>query len=115
MPDTREVGDAPWLRAPDEWVIKGAYSNTGDDVVFPDQLSRRARLALAVRLAAQPRRWVAQGRFLTARVATPQGEVHPCIGVYTIDGRVAGTYVRVATSEIVDGGAVDVACFVEAA
>jgi hypothetical protein len=115
MPETRDVQDAPWLRAADEWVIKGAYSNTGDEVVFPDRLPRRARFALAIRIAAQPKRWVAQRRFQTAPVATPFGEARPCIGVYTIDGRVAGTYVRIATSEIVDGGAIDAACFVEAA
>ncbi len=115
MPEAREVRDAPWLRAADEWVIKGAYSNTGDEIVFPDRLPLRARLALAIRVAAQPKRWVAQRRFQTAPIATPFGEARPCIGVYTIDGRVAGTYVRIATSEIVDGGAIDAACFVEAA
>jgi hypothetical protein len=115
MPEAREPRDAPWWTEPDRWVIKGTYSNTGDVVIFPDRCSRRQRLALAVRIAAQPTAFVAQRRFHTTPVESPRGATQPCIGVYTIDGRVAGAYARLATSNVVDGSAIDVACLVEAA
>jgi hypothetical protein len=114
MPATRDVRSAPWLRDADEWVVKAAYGNTGDAVFLPDRLTTRARAALALRTAASPSRWVAQRRFRMAPVATPNGDGRACIGVYTIDGRTAGTYARIATSEIVDSAAIDVACLVEA-
>jgi len=37
---------------------------------------------------------------------------HPCLGVYTIDGRVAGAYGRVASRPLIDGRAQDAAVLV---
>jgi hypothetical protein len=114
MPESRDPRAAPWLRQADEWALKGTYSNTGDQVVFPDRLSGRARLGLAARVSLDPTAWVAQRRFTTALVATPLGDVRPCIGVYTVDGDARGAYARLATRDIVDAAAVDVPLLLEA-
>jgi uncharacterized circularly permuted ATP-grasp superfamily protein len=94
-------------------VLKGTYSNTGDEVVFPEALTRSARLALVARVLARPTRWVAQRRFTTAAVPTPFGDARLCIGVYAVEGRAAGAYVRLATRAIVDGAAIDAPLLVE--
>jgi hypothetical protein len=113
MPESRDPRAAPWMRHPDEWVLKGTYSNTGDEVVFPEALTRSARLALVARVLARPTRWVAQRRFTTAAVPTPFGDARLCIGVYAVEGRAAGAYVRLATRAIVDGAAIDAPLLVE--
>jgi hypothetical protein len=113
MPETRDARAAPWLLEPDEWVIKGAYSNTGDLVLLPHRMTRAARIALAARVFAEPTRWVAQRRFHVAPIDAPSEAVRACLGVYTVDGRVAGAYARIATGEVVDGAAIDVACLLE--
>lgn len=112
FPETRAPSAVDWLREPEEWVLKGAYSNTGDAVIFPERLSRSARVGLAARVLARPAAWVAQRRFRPVPISTPRGSAHAAIGVYAIDGKVAGAYVRIATSHIVDARALDVACLV---
>jgi hypothetical protein len=55
---------------------------------------------------------VAQRRFAVVPVAGPDGPVHPCIGVYTVDGRAAGIYGRITTRPIIDYAATDIAVLV---
>jgi hypothetical protein len=56
-----------------------------------------------------PRQWIAQRKFEPAPVESPIGDVYPCIGVYTIDGRACGAYTRISTSPVIDHRAIDVA------
>ena len=39
--------------------------------------------------------------------------MYPCVGVYTIDGRAAGAYVRLSHRPIVDYRAIDAALLIE--
>ena len=48
-------------------------------------------------------------RFDPLPVATPDGIMFPCLGVYTVDGRAAGIYGRLSSRPLVDYAAVDVA------
>src|SRR5262249_23855572 len=52
--------------------------------------------------------WVAQERFEVVPVACEEGNVFPCVGVYTVDGKMAGLYGRAARQPIVGGDALDV-------
>jgi hypothetical protein len=114
LPETRDPREAvDLLRGRGDWVLKPAFGNTGDDVALRATTSRRAWAWRAMAALAFPRRWVAQRRFRVVPLATPQGQVHPCIGVYVVDGRVAGAYGRVAVGPVVDYAAVDVAVLVE--
>jgi glutathionylspermidine synthase len=108
LPETRDPRDAPW-RADESWLIKAAWCNTGDSVsargLIPDNEWRRASWSATL----FPREWIAQRRFEPVPVASPIGDIYPCIGVYTIDGRAAGAYSRISTNRFIDHRAIDAA------
>jgi hypothetical protein len=97
LPETVEPRKA---RGPG-WLFKGAFSNNGDAVGDTRALARAALLS--------PRRYVAQRRFEAPPVETPLGPMFACIGVYVIDGAVAGAYGRISPRPIIDYAAIDVA------
>jgi hypothetical protein len=97
--DPQSVGSADR----EAWVLKAAFSNTGDSVTIGNVLTPRQwdeALRTAVR---QPRRWVAQRRFETAPLDSVDGPVYPCIGMFTINGKAAGAYVRLSRHQLTDG------------
>ncbi len=101
------------LGADGSWVLKLAYSNTGDAAAHPDWADARM-WRKAVRAARRrPRQWVAQKRFITQTVATPLGPVYPCIGVFTINGVPAGIYGRISSGPLINYAALDVAVLID--
>ena len=58
---------------------------------------------------------MAQRRFDIVAVPTPIGDVRPCVGVYTIDGRACGAYTRLASGPVIDYRSIDAALLVESA
>ncbi len=111
LPETRALSDAPW--ATDEaWLLKSAYGNTGDNVYIRAQMTRRqwSRVRWAARLRAST--FVAQRRFFVRSVCDDRGPLHPCIGVYVVDGRAAGSYARISRGAMIDGDAQDVAVLI---
>ena len=114
LPETRDPRDAPWRRS-DDWLLKAAFCNTGDEVAIRSAISFRS-WRQAVRSARwNPGRWMAQRRFEIAPISTPIGTVFPCIGVYTVNGRAAGIYGRISFGPVVDYRATDVAVLVRQA
>ena len=109
LPETRALADAPWS-SDDGWLLKSAFSNTGDTVSIRSELCASAWRARAWAARLRPGRWVAQRRFTTVPL---DGET-PCIGVFTVNGHAAGAYARLAKGAVVDGHARDVALLVEA-
>lgn len=112
LPETRELRDAPW-QTDDAWLIKSAYCNTGDTVAIralmpPANWKRTARQA---RRSAS--HWIAQRRFAITPIASPAGPIYPCIGVYVIDGVVAGAYGRTSPRPVIDFEAIDTAILVQ--
>jgi hypothetical protein len=107
FPETRDPADAPWPR--DEgWLIKSAFSNNGDSVTvrgITEEEEWRKNLRAARR---HPDQWLAQRRFEAIGVPTPAGTMYPCLGIYTIDGRAAGIYGRMAPRPLIDFSATDV-------
>jgi hypothetical protein len=112
LPETREPREVPWSTDAD-WLVKAALSNTGDEVGIRTLLKEREwrDVRWAVRL--RPGRWVAQRRFDSVPLETPLGRMHACVGVYTIDGRAAGAYARLARRPLIDYAAVDAALLIE--
>jgi glutathionylspermidine synthase len=113
LPTTRDPRDAPW-RTDGAWVLKSALSNNGDAVAHPSWSDPAAWRSARRGARWRPRDWVAQRRFDTLELDTPIGLARPCLGVYAIDGRVAGIYGRLATKAIVDYAAIDVAVLIDA-
>jgi glutathionylspermidine synthase len=111
LPETRALAEAPWQRD-DSWLIKSAYSNTGDDVCVRAALPARQwrRRSWAARL--NPGLWLAQRRFAVTPVSSADGPLHPCIGVYVVDGKAAGAYARVTPGAVIDYRARDAAVLV---
>lgn len=92
-PEARDPRDVPRRRSGD-WVIKPAFGHT-----------RGA--------SARPSRWIAQRRFASVPIESPIGPVHACVGVYVVDGCVAGAYGRLSKTPVIDARAIDVATLVE--
>jgi glutathionylspermidine synthase len=108
LPEVRSPGDIPESER-DEWVLKPALGRVGEGVVIagvtpPAEFGNRFRQAQK-----QPRKWIAQRRFHCVPVETPDGPGYPCLGVFTIDGQIAGCYGRVSMKPLTDADAQDVA------
>lgn len=112
LPETRAPAALPW-RTGRDWLLKTAYGNTGDTVSLPDLLSPAQwwRTRLTARLAAKE--WLAQRRFTSVPIATPAGDRHVCVGVYTVNGCAAGAYARLAPRPLIDFAATDVPLLLE--
>jgi len=93
----------------DEWVFKPAFGRVGEDVAIRS-INPEAEFESIVRsMRKTPEKWVAQRKFQIVPVETEGGPVYPCIGVYTVGGRVAGLYGRVSASPLIDCNALDAA------
>jgi glutathionylspermidine synthase len=111
LPETRDPRAAPWFR--DEgWIVKSAYSNTGDTVGHRSLRPRAEWREMCLAAWLNPRGWIAQRRFESQPIATPAGPRHACIGVYTVDGRAAGAYARLAPRPLIDFEAIDAALLI---
>ena len=91
------------------WLLKTAYCNTGDTVTMPGVANRQTYLKAVSNALLFPRNWVAQECFETFAITTPLGQMYPCLGVYTINGKAAGIYGRMAKQPVINFGAIDVA------
>lgn len=97
------------------WVFKAAFSNTGDDVFIPALLENEPRRRIRRRVQRHPDRWVVQRRFFSLPVTTATGALlYPCIGVYTINGRSEGAYVRLSRGPVTDYRATEAALLIAA-
>jgi hypothetical protein len=112
LPETVKPRDAN-LTNDKGWLLKTAFCNTGDEVCMPELLPSRKWMQSRWAARLNPNGWVAQRRFNSIPLATPLGPRHVCVGVYTVNGRAAGAYVRLASKPLIDFAAVDVALLIE--
>lgn len=114
LPET----DAPHRRtisSDAEWILKPVFGRVGDGIAMAGVSSDKIMRASARSAWWFPGSWIAQRRFTSVAWDGPDGPCHPCIGVYTVDGQVAGAYGRYASVPLIDHRAVDVPILVEAA
>jgi hypothetical protein len=112
LPETRDPREAPWRR--DEgWLLKTALCNNGDTVSIRELMKPADWLRTRITVRLRPTQWLAQRRFESLPVATPAGPRHVCVGVYTVNGKSAGAYARLAERTIVDFTATDVALLLD--
>lgn len=112
LPPTREPLHINWLRA-SQWLLKTAYCNTGDTVTMRGVVKRRTYLKAISQALLMPHRWLAQQQFESLTIATPWGTMYPCVGVYTINGKAAGIYGRMAPQPLINFAAIDVAILIQ--
>jgi glutathionylspermidine synthase len=111
LPETRALADAPWS-SDEGWLIKAAYSNTGDTVLIRSAMSAPQWLRQSWAARLRPGEWVAQRRFDVVPIHDAHGPLFPCIGVYVVDGKAAGAYARVARGPVINFSAQDVALLI---
>lgn len=112
LPECRNPKNKEWHEDA-EWVLKMAYSNTGDEVHLCELTSPASWSKLRRTVCRQPEGWIVQRRFYPRAIESNAGPVYPCIGVYAIDGAVAVAYARVSTKQVIDFAAMDAALLVE--
>jgi glutathionylspermidine synthase len=112
LPETRDPRDVPW-RASDEWVLKPALGRVGEGIGMRGVTPAREWRQIARGARWRPRWWIAQRRFEAVPFAAAGETTYPCVGIYTIDGRAAGAYGRIANRPLVDWRARDIAVLVE--
>jgi glutathionylspermidine synthase len=111
LPETRDVRELNGF-FDDSWVLKPALGRVGEGigirgVTSADEFQKSFREAMR-----RPEQWVAQKRFAILPVNTESGEKYPCIGVFTINGKAAGFYGRVAEGPIITQHAQDAAVLI---
>jgi len=95
-----------------EWVFKSFYGAAGNEVAIAGVTEEGAYKMMLRHARRDPAGWVAQRRFESVAVPTPQGLRHICLGVYTVDGQAAGAYARMTAKPLVDGYAEEVAVLI---
>jgi glutathionylspermidine synthase len=86
----------------DGWVLKPALGHEGHNIGIRGVTGSQAWQRIARAAWWRPRAWAMQRRFTVLPLPTPDGPLYPCLGVYVIDGRAAGAYVRVAPRPLID-------------
>lgn len=108
MPETRSPRDLDR----DAWVIKPAFGYEGYRIAMPGVTAGPEVQSSLLEARWIPWRWAAQRRFRAATIRTPDGLRFPCIGVYTVAGRMAGFYGRLSARPLIDDKAQDVVVLV---
>jgi glutathionylspermidine synthase len=110
LPDTRSPRDAQPPNG--EWILKPALGRVGEAIGLAGVAEPKALRACVRGARWRPGHWIAQRRFESVPVGTATGAFHACVGVFTIDGRAAGAYGRVAPRPLIDWRAQDAAVLV---
>jgi glutathionylspermidine synthase len=95
-----------------DWVIKPVWGRAGAGVAIAGVTEAGAYKRFLRRTREDATGWVAQRRFESVATPTERGPCHVCLGVFTIDGRAAGAYGRMASKPLVDGYAEEIAVLV---
>lgn len=111
LPVTLDPRAAP--RHDENWIRKPALGRIGEDIGLPG-ITRPRDLRRILRAARWwPRHWIAQRRFEIQPVSDAGIAWFPCLGIYTVNGKAAGLYGRMARTALIDGRARDVAVLLE--
>ncbi|HSA93853.1 MAG TPA: glutathionylspermidine synthase family protein [Terriglobales bacterium] len=96
----------------DEWVIKPALGRMGEDIGMRGVTPCRQMEQIVRQATRKPEEWVLQRRFAVTPMVAEDGPLFPCLGVFTVDGKRAGVYGRVARKPLVDHEAQDAAVLI---
>ncbi len=111
LPETHDPRDVRW-QGNDEWVLKPALGRVGEDVGIAGVTAPREWEKIARVVRRHPAYWVVQRRFAATPVRLGEHHCFPSVGVYTVNGRVAGAYGRIAERPLIDARARDAAVLV---
>ena len=109
LPETRDPRD---VRVDEDWVLKPALGRVGEGVTIRGVSSSMDWQKTTKAVSRAPHEWVAQRRFNATPFVAAGRALFPTVGIYTIDGVVAGAYGRVAERPLIDATARDAAVLV---
>ena len=112
LPETRDPRDVRWQGSGD-WVLKPALGRVGEDVAIAGVTPAQDSTRIAADVRRHPSHWIAQRRFVATPLIIAGVERYPGIGVYTVNGRVAGAYGRIAERPLIDSRARDAAVLIK--
>lgn len=98
-----------FLDSRDNWVFKPVFGRVGEDIAIDGVTEPRAFQQIMKDVQRHPSHYIAQRRFKTISIETPRGTKHVCLGIFTVDGRAAGIYGRIASTPLIDQNAQDIA------
>jgi hypothetical protein len=96
----------------DDLVLKPAFGRVGEGVAIRGLTNPREHQEILRAARRKESVWIAQERFEVVPIFTVNGSVFPCIGVYTVNGKMAGLYGRAAGDALIDQNAQDVAVLI---
>ena len=111
LPETRDPRDVRW-QSSDDWVLKPALGRVGEDVAIAGVTPSNEMTAIARSVRRHPSHWIAQRRFAATPMQVGDTRYYPGVGVYTVNGRVAGAYGRIAERPLIDARARDAAVLI---
>jgi glutathionylspermidine synthase len=111
LPETRDPREVRW-HGSDEWVLKPALGRVGEDVLIPGVTTPPDARRIALDVRRHPSHWIAQRRFAATPMRVGDRDRYPSVGVYTVNGRVAGAYGRIAGRPLIDARARDAAVLI---
>lgn len=112
LPETRHPMDVA-CQDVDEWVYKPVFGRVGESIGMSGVTSPAFLKTIQKEVRRNPNQWVAQRRFSTLPIETPEGLRYPCLGVYVVDGVVCGAYGRLSRTPLVNCFATDAAVLME--
>lgn len=113
LPRTLEVPAARTNgHTPETLVFKPAFGRVGDMIKMSGVTSEREARKIDRSMRWHPQQWIAQERFEAVPLCSPSGDLFPCVGVYTLNGRVIGAYGRMARRPLIDHLAQDTAILI---
>jgi glutathionylspermidine synthase len=95
-----------------DWVVKPALGRVGEDIAISGVTSERKMQLIHKAAQRRPSQWVAQRRFAVVPLSGSRGSHYPSIGVFTVDGTVAGAYARIGRKPLIDDEAQDIAVLI---
>lgn len=93
-------------------VFKPALGRVGDMIKMDGLLTEAETRKINKSIRRYPKMWVAQERFQAVPLSTSEGDVFPCIGIYTLNGTVIGAYGRIARRPLINHLAQDAAVLI---
>jgi len=96
----------------DDLVLKPAFGRVGENVAIRGLTALLEHQEILRSVRRDELRWVAQERFEVVPIPTEEGNMFPCIGVYTVNGKMAGLYGRAARKALIDQNAQDIAVLI---
>ena len=108
LPETRDPRHASW-RGSNDWIVKPALGRVGEGIGMSNVTSAGDLRRIERSARWWPSDWIVQRRFCVMPIEIGGREVFPCLGVYTLDGRVVGAYGRLGGVPLIDARAADAA------